>query len=165
MQAPSGFEIKNPDGRSRLLDSNQVSTEIIPPTKEGEPYRAKVTILSKSSYYLTKEREESNETQDQDGDGRNNQLTPGSQEPAAAGNTGIDILDPDLVASPRRDGSGLPQTPGSSDTIVTRRSEATDERVFDLEYKDGRWILLTKPNPQTEQAISNAFEQALSSQG
>jgi hypothetical protein len=46
---------------------------------------------------------------------------------------------------------------------VTRRVDET-ERVFDLEYRNGKWVLLTKPDPNTERAVQSAFDEALATQ-
>src|SRR5262245_3334264 len=44
---PSGFVVDNAGGgRSRLMASNKVSSEVFPPEKEGDPYRAEVTVFS-----------------------------------------------------------------------------------------------------------------------
>jgi hypothetical protein len=44
------------------------------------------------------------------------------------------------------------------------RHEDKDARTFDLEYRDGRWVLLTKLDPKTEQSIENAFRTAFETQ-
>src|SRR5262245_14687199 len=60
---PSGFVMKQPDGASsRLMASNTVTSEIFPPTKEGEPYRGEVTIASESRYSLQRSGESSDES-------------------------------------------------------------------------------------------------------
>lgn len=160
---PSGFVTERDGGRSRLMASNKVSSQIFPPAKEGDPYRAEVTVVSETRYSLQRSVEEPDESTKKD-DQRNNQRS-GSGSLDDPGNTGrgVDILDPGLVVS---SGGGSPSphgSPGAADSVITRRNDE-EKRSFELEYRDGRWKLLTAPDPETERAIELAFQESLGTQ-
>ena len=47
-----GFVAQREGGHSMMSGDNKVSHELIPPKKEGEPYKAIITVQSQSSYSL-----------------------------------------------------------------------------------------------------------------
>ncbi len=160
---PSGFVSQRDGGRSRLMATNKVTSQIIPPAKEGDPYRAQVIVVSETRYSLQRPVEEPDESSKKD-DQRNNQRsgTGSLDEPGNTGR-GVDILDPGLIAS-SGDGSSSPLgSPSAADGGPIRRNDE-EKRTFELEYKDGRWRLLTAPNPESERAIELAFEESLGTQ-
>jgi hypothetical protein len=42
--------------------------------------------------------------------------------------------------------------------------EDREDRKYELLYQDGKWILVTELNKETEQAVQNAFKSALDTQ-
>jgi hypothetical protein len=161
--APSGFVTERDGGRSRMMASNKVTSQVFPPTQQGETYRAEVTVVSESRYSLQRLVEEPEESTKQD-DGRNDQRSGANplDNPGNIG-AGLDILDPELVASSGGEGSARQGPNVKVESEFSRRNEK-EERTFKLEYKGGRWMLLTQPDPETERAIALAFEEALGSQ-
>src|SRR5262245_58941812 len=60
---PSGFVVDNAGGgRSRLMASNKVGSEVFPPAKEGDPYTAEVTVLSEARFSLQRKVDEADES-------------------------------------------------------------------------------------------------------
>lgn len=155
---PGGFMAPKAGGHSRLIASNTISSELVPPAKEGDPYRAIVTVVSSSRYSLQRAvGDTSDDSQESDEQGRSNSL----EDPSGLG-AGVEIVDPGLVA-PSVGGGERRDSPATTETIVARR---VDEEVkkYELEYNDGRWALLTKPDPDTERSIQSAFDEALATQ-
>jgi hypothetical protein len=159
---PSGFVVKQSDGgSSRLMASNTVTSEIFPPAKEGDPYRGEITIASESRYSLQRPTEEPDESnKKRDAERKDHKSGSDSLNNPGGAGSGVDILEPGLVASP---GNGNQGTRVSADSGPIRAKDSV-KKVFKLEYKDGRWKLLTPPDPQFERAIELAFQEALESQ-
>src|SRR5262245_5940709 len=64
---PSGFVVDNAGGgRSRLMASNKVGSEVFPPAKEGDPYTAEVTVVSEARFSLQRKVEETDESTKKD---------------------------------------------------------------------------------------------------
>ena len=47
---PVGFVASNSTGRSSMIGTNKVSSELIRPTNEADPYKAVITVTSESRY-------------------------------------------------------------------------------------------------------------------
>jgi hypothetical protein len=137
-----------------LAIRNEVTSELIPPSKEGEPYRGVITVTSQRDYSIQRAaRGDSpdDESVEKEEDARRNQSSDGQ---------GVNILDNDLVKAPpdeRRSDSG------SSEGMVARLSDE-DVSNYELEYENNRWVLKTKLDPDTELSIENAFNHVLSLQ-
>jgi hypothetical protein len=159
--SPGSFVVEKHGGRSRLMASNTVTSEVFPPSKEGEPYRADVTVHSEARYSIQRTVEEPDGSAKKE-EPRNDQRS-GIPSLDNAGN-GVGILDPDLVTSHGGDQQQPRQTgPTAGESVVTRR-EDEEKRTFKLEYTNGRWVLLTKPDPKTERSIQEFFDEALATQ-
>jgi hypothetical protein len=155
---PGGFMAPKAGGHSRLIASNTISSELVPPAKEGDPYRAIVTVVSRSRYSLQQPIGDSGDKPPENNEqGGSNPL----EDPSGLG-VGVGIVDPGLVTPPV-DGGDRRDLSAATETVVARR---VDEEVkkYELEYKEGRWALLTKPNPETERSIQSAFDEALATQ-
>lgn len=160
---PSGFVADNAGGgRSRLSASNKVESEVFPPAKEGDPYRAEVTVYSAARFSLKRAVDESGEPAKKDESRSNQSGIPSLDNPVTGGN-GVGILDPELVSSRGNEPQARQTGPTAGESVVTRREEE-EKRVFKLEYVDGRWRLLTQPDPKTEKAIQSAFDEAIAAQ-
>lgn len=153
-----GFVSTDASRRTRLTVDNTVSQELIPPTTADEPFRAKITVVSRSAYSLTR-----NEVEEVEGEGeeakvgeQENSTELGTTEPTAE----VNILDPELISVPK-------VNPGERDEDfndpVSRRADE-EKRTYELVYQDGRWRLLTKLDEETEKAVQSAFEKALRTQ-
>jgi hypothetical protein len=157
-KTPGGFAVPQEGGHSRLITSNRVSSELIPPTKEGEPYRAKVTVDSQSRYSLQQQTSEASDADERSDEGTEQRAAPDP----LADPAGLDNLAPSQ-GSPSGESNKTRPGGATGESVVLRR-EDEGLHTFDLEYKDGRWVLLTQPNPETELSIKNAFERALATQ-
>ncbi len=153
---PIGFVVSDGIGRSTLTGTNKVSYELIRPATPSDPYKAVVTVVSRSNYSIKRTKDNPQD------EGRDKN----SKDDAAA-KTGDETKSEFISANP----SSQPPTdaaksaPGGapSDEVVARRPNE-EVRKYELLYKDGRWVLTTELNKETEQSIQNAFNSALAVQ-
>jgi hypothetical protein len=154
---PVGFVVSDSSGRSSLVGKNTVSKELIPPAKEGEPFKAIITVTSESRYSImrTKETGEENPAEQSNSKKASDPLAEQSGEQQG------ELGEVALQAKPTADvGKGRVAT----DVIKPPGQEKADIRKYELEYKNGRWELKTELNSKTEQSIQNAFKNALDTQ-
>jgi hypothetical protein len=155
---PIGFVVRQESGHSMMVGKNEVSHELIRPTKEGEPYRAVITVASRSRYSLKRDSVPEDDSQDK----ADNQSS-GIDSSDESGDSGTEIIDSDLVSSQDSNNQTRRSNAGSTETMIARRPDE-GERNYDLVYDKGRWKLVTKLDPETERSIRNAFDQALKTQ-
>jgi len=159
VDVPIGFVLRDEEGHSMMTGRNTVSHELIRPAKEGDPYKAVITVGSESRYSIqrsTSETEEEKRSADQQSD-----VFAEEGE-----DSDIEIFDRNLASSPagtKQDGRTAQSANEKSDTTVTRQADRR-ERKYELIYEDGKWTLITKLDPETEQSIQNAFKRALEMQ-
>jgi hypothetical protein len=152
---PIGFVVSDGTGRSTLTGTNKVSYELIRPATPSDPYKAIVTVVSRSSYSIKRtkvnpqdegrdknSKDDSSATSGDDAKSEFISANPNSQPPAEA----------------TKPAGGAP-----ADELVARRPDE-EVRKYELLYKDGRWVLTTQLNKETEQSIQNAFDSALAVQ-
>jgi hypothetical protein len=157
---PIGFVVRDAGGHSMMTGKNEVRHELKRPEKEGDPYRAIITVESEWRYSMQRTNEvgeTDGEDTAKDGSGNVTQSQDG---------TGAEILDPSLVGT----AGGEPEVArpsaensDKSDVTVTRRADKKDSK-YDLVYENGRWVLTTKLDPNTEKSIQFAFDRALDTQ-
>jgi hypothetical protein len=154
------FRVPSEGGHSMLAGQNEVKHEIIKPSKEGEPYRGIITVVSQSKYSIERSSDRAedntrqNQARNQDAQSTLDDLNPSD---------GIDILDSGLAGQSSASSPGSRPSPATNDSTVSRRTDQSD-RKYELEYHEGRWVLLTKLDPETEQGIQYAFDHALKTQ-
>jgi hypothetical protein len=155
-----GFRIPREGGHSMMAGSNEVTHELIPPAKDGEPYKGIITVVSKSQYSIQRsaDRQDEEAQEEESGNPQGDLPFGDSGDPS-----GGEILDPDLVSTSSTSGSASRPTSTAGDKTVTRRLNESD-RKYELVYKGGRWSLVTELDPDTEQAIQYAFDHALKTQ-
>jgi hypothetical protein len=155
---PSGFVSTDEDSRSRFVVNNEVTSQLIPPTDKSRNYRGTITITSRSYYSFRHSEGAKGEggkesAAESGGDEFNILGESGSTDEFGTTNDGL------ISAAP----AAQEEEPGiSSERVEFREDE--DVRTFELEFENGRWVLKTQPNPETEQAVIKAFEFALSRQ-
>lgn len=137
-----------PTGGANTEWSDRVECELIAPASEDESYRGTITITRRYSvtmFTYRRDREQDDEKSDDDRnrDASDDEVVEGSEFESAVGQPMTDKASPISSGSPMK----------------TRDGE--DVKVFELEYIDGSWRLLTKPDPETESAIQMAFDYAL----
>lgn len=147
----SGFVSSNSSASSRFQVHNTVSSNFIPPAKEGEPYRGEITVTTQSIYSLRKSAEQKEDDDDEDSKRRTSLLDESHDS-----GPGFSSVDQGLV-SEAPDSS----KPGTSDIDSVQRRADKIERKFELIYKNNRWDLVTKIDKETEASIENAFQRAL----
>lgn len=149
---PVGFVVNDSTSRTSLVGTNKVSKELFPPAKEGEPYKAVITVTSESRYSILRTKESDDNTTDQNSGRKNN-------DPLAETNEAGEPVEPTLP--PKSDvGKGRI----GADVIGPPAQGKPDVRKYDLNYENGRWVLKTKLDTKTEQSIQNAFRNALDTQ-
>jgi hypothetical protein len=156
----AGFLYRDEGGHSSLSVRNDVTEELIPPTKEGDPYRGMITVTRQISYSMHMTPADSNDGKSE-GHSRNSGSTDHrSLDDQSQDNNGVDVLDPNLIAAATRSDKPSPTQP---EDTVARRSDK-DVRTYELAYENDRWVLKTQLDLKTEQSIQAAFEHALAIQ-
>lgn len=159
--SPIGFVVSDANGRSTMSGSNKVSSKLIPPAKEGDPYRAEVTVESKSSYSILRTKDSGDEKQrEKDADTKSDSLLKDADKA-----NGVESFDPSVAGGPATsaDSGGAAPAPHGGEGTVARRPDV-ERRTYELIYKDGRWGLVTELNKETEQSVQNAFHSAFETQ-
>ena len=155
---PGGFFSQDAGGHSRLVVNNKVTHKLVPPSDAGDKYRGIITVTSRYDYSLQKSAEEEKSNEREDEDGNRNEFDSDTMDESDSDAEGIEILDPDLVTVPNAGGQ-LPDAPSEADLIARRSDEIVTD--YELEYKNGRWVLKSSLDSNTERAIENAFNHAL----
>jgi hypothetical protein len=154
---PIGFVMRQDGGQSMMVGKNEVSDKLVRPTKEGEPYRAIITVTSESRYSIQRTREEAAEDEREQQSAASDLLDDSAEE------DGQEVFDSELIgrASPKNETRR--SLPGATEQFVDRRADE-GEKNYDLVYENGRWSLITELDDETEQAIGDAFDRALKTQ-
>lgn len=155
---PVGFVVSDGGSRTTMMGMNKVTSELIPPQNADGHFKAVITVSSQSRYSLRRAKiDETEHDQNAKKQGTNPLADPKEKQ-------GVGILEPDLSGAARTDTSqSAPKLPQSEEDIVSRRPDE-DVRKFELEDDGSRWVLVTKPDPKTEQSIAFAFSEALAHQ-
>jgi hypothetical protein len=162
-QTPIGFVVNNPNGRSTMTGQNKVTDQLIKPAKEGDPYKAVITVESQSRYSVKVSADPTEDSsRDKNNANKNDRLLPDD----ADKDKGPTPFDPNLT-NPKAATEAATAKPGAATRggdQVLPREETKDVRKYDLVYENGRWKLVTELNKETEQATQNAFNSALDTQ-
>jgi len=157
---PVGFVVSDGGGRTTMMGMNKVTSELIPPQNPDGHFKAVITVASQSRYSLRRSKTNGDETEHEQN--AKNQGTNPLADPKEK--QGISILEPDLAGGSRSDSSqAAPKVSQPDEDIVSRRPNE-DVRKFELEDNGDRWVLVTRPDPKTEQSIAFAFSEALAHQ-
>jgi len=158
-ETPVGFVVSDASSRSTLTGTNKVSHEVIKPQNPDESYKAIITVTSQSRYWVARTKED--EESDRDKESKD----------AAAKNEKLSTDAPDekngKSFDPAGSVSGDSSRSGPGSIIGERTSIPSsdkDERKYELVYENGKWKLVTQLNPETEQSVQHAFENALATQ-
>jgi hypothetical protein len=156
-QTPIGFVVNNPNGRSTMSGQNKVSDELIKPVKEGDPYKAVITVESQSRYSVKVSADATEESSRDKKNSKNEPLLPDDNDK----DKGPKPFDPNLTNPKAATDAATAKTGTAArgGDQVLPPEEKNDVRKYDLIYQDGRWHLLNKLD-KTEQATQNAFESA-----
>jgi hypothetical protein len=144
-------------GYSAITINNTVTHELIPPAKQGDDYRATITVTSRSRYSIKRGSPGADEASRED-EAKNKAAASGDAlaEPGAE-------MDPGAMTTA---GSTTPTRGGFRDTKAEAPIGRPDEdvRTYDLVHRGGRWELLTKIDEKNDPAAKMAFERALGMQ-
>jgi hypothetical protein len=148
---PIGFMVHDESGRQTLMTGrNEVSHELIKPAKEGDPYKAIITVKSQSHYSLQ---------QSQPSTPSASTSQPANDQSADDG-SGVEVIDPSVVTTPN---ANQPKFDPKAKPVA--QQQESHEQKYELVYENGRWKLITKLDPKIEGAIQLAFDRAIDSQG
>jgi hypothetical protein len=153
-----GFVARREGGHSMMSGDNKVSHELIPPRNDGDPYKAIITVESQSSYSLQRTITTDDHEENNNSGSKNSSPGLGSED------NPVDILDSDLVGNPTEAAAPSRAQANVDSTTIARRPQAPTKKSYELQYENGRWGLVTKLDPETEQGIKNAFDHALKTQ-
>ena len=157
-ETPIGFVVSGESKRSTLTGKNEVSHEMIKPANPGDPYKAVVTVRSKSQYWVARTKEDDDSDREKaakDAAARNDKAATESSEDKSKS------IDP--AVSVPGDSTRSHLSPIAGDRTALPSSD-DDTRKYELVYVNGRWKLVTELNPETEQSVQNAFNNALDTQ-
>ena len=154
---PVGFTVADNGGRSTLVGSSKVTSELIPPATADGNYKAIITVTTETHYSLRRSPKSAEEAE-RDQNAKNQSSTALNDKDKQ----GVGILESDLTAH-RNDTSQSMPKPQTEEDVVTRRPTA-DIRKYELIDDGERWTLVTKLDPKTEASIQFAFDEALSRQ-
>ena len=154
---PVGFSIADNTGRSTLVGSSKVTSELIPPAAADGHYKAIITVTTETHYSLRRSPKSAEETErEQNAKGQTSTTLNDKDK------QGIGILEPDLTAHRNEGLSSMPKPQMEEDKVTRRPTE--DVRKYELVDDGEHWTLVSKLDPKTEASIKFAFEQALSGQ-
>lgn len=153
-ETPVLFVVNNPNGRTSMTGTNKVSSEVFPPKSDGEPYKATITVHSESRYSV-KVTSEAPEDSGHEKSSKGDRL---SSDKDQKGSDSFDQFSTKGVGDSKSSG----QATRASEQVLPHAD--VEERKYDLVHQDGRWVLVTELNKETEQAIQNAFKSALETQ-
>jgi hypothetical protein len=153
---PGLVTLEDGGGYTAVSLNNKVSHELFPPGKEGEPFRARITVATRSRLSMVRS-----------GTGKNNRDEDASTRDDSGGDAlttdpDSEILDPELVGSSGSARGSRRGLRGSSDIPISRPPEEATNN-YELEYRNGRWELVSEIDPQNK-PVKNAFEFALKTQ-
>jgi hypothetical protein len=152
---PVGFVVAEGGSRTTMMGTNKVTSEVIRPETTDGHFKAIITVSSHSGYSLRRAESERD---------KNSPSQGSSSLDDAKEKQGIGILEPDLASSPHNESpQSAAKTTQPGENIVTRRPH-DDIRKYELVDDGDRWVLITKPDPKTEQSIAFAFSEALARQ-
>jgi hypothetical protein len=155
-ETPVLFVVNNSNGRTSMTGTNKVSSEVTPPKSQDEPYKATITVHSESRYSV----KVSAETADDSGHDKNsNKSDRLLQDKDQKGN---ESFEPSFAKGSNDASKSTAPTTHATEQVLPHTD--IEEHKYDLVYQDGRWVLVTELNKETEQAVQNAFKSALETQ-
>jgi len=154
----AGGKSRDESGVTAMTVNNTVTRELIPPKKDGDPYRATITVEHRSLFSRVPTPGASGSKGDDSG---GDQATGGSD--TATSDPGVDVIDSNLIGSSSKRGDSRRGTRPTTAGVPPSRSDE-DVRTYELVYEEGRWKLLTKIDTNVDAAAQNAFDYALSKQ-
>jgi hypothetical protein len=147
---PGGFVHSHEGSFSRLQFRREVEDELIPPENEGDNYKGRVTVVTKFSYRYRPPLEDADAESDRREKSSNNRDS--SRDLDGPPIESLNSLGKDYAATTEKNRKGefAPKTVGVD-------TEDEEVKSYDLAYEGDRWVLKTKPDPTTDQLISEAF--------
>jgi hypothetical protein len=155
---PIGFALPDGSGnQSMMTGRNTVTPKLLPPAKDGEPFKAEIKVVSDIQYSLQRSSENSDA-------GKSDQAEDTGDDGSSTDDSDVQIFDPAVASAP---GGAAERRPGSKidpNAKIIAGTKNSFERIYHLVHEGGRWKLITELDPKTEELIKLAFERALESQ-
>jgi hypothetical protein len=165
-QGGGGVITTGPAGQASTVTAISVNTQVtshklIPPTGEGEPLRAAITVEMKSRYTYR-----AAPVGPADGRGRGEVADERANvmaEGLAGGENQGEVLDSELVGLASGADAGRRTLPAQPEEVAIGWPESVT-RSYDLVYQGDRWELVTEIDAKAEPLIKFAFDRALATQ-
>lgn len=151
-EIPGGFVASDAGGRSAFTVSNRVTSNLYPPEAQDENYRGTITVSTRTMYSIRRSDDSEGDTSSQSSEEESFSLL---DDPDSSDMTFGSDDDGLVTATPADSKSTAP----AAENVTSRMDE--DVRTFEMEYLNGRWVLKTQPDPETERSIQKAFDYAL----
>jgi hypothetical protein len=156
---PIGFALPDGSGnQSMMTGRNTVTPKLLPPVKDDEPFKAEIKVESNFQYSLQRSSEDS-------GADESGQAEDTRDDSSSTDDSDVQIFDPAVSSAPggatERRSTASKVDPNAKIVASTTRKY---ERIYGLVHEEGRWKLITKLDPKTEESIKLAFDRALDSQ-
>ena len=148
-ETPVLFVVNNPNGRTSMTGTNKVSSKLVPPASPDEPYKATITVKSESRYSVKVSETPEDAGHEKSGN-KSDRLIPDKDK------KGSDSFDPSFAKGASDASKSAGATTHPTEQVLPHTD--IEEHKYDLLYQDGRWVLVTELNKETEQAIQNAFK-------
>ena len=156
---PVGFVVAEGGSRTTMMGTNKVTSELIRPESPDGHFKGVITVSSESRYSVRRTKTSDESEREKNGQNQGSSLLDDPKE-----KKGVGILEPDLASGAHGEASkSATKAPQPAEDIVTRRPNE-DVRKYELVDDGDRWVLITKPDPKTEQSIEFAFSEALARQ-
>jgi hypothetical protein len=158
-EQPVGFVVAEGGSRTTMMGTNKVTSELIRPETADGHFKAVITVSSQSRYSVRRTKNAEDSEHEKNSQNKNSSPLDDPKE-----KQGVGILEPDLASPGRSDASAsTTKAPQAGEDVVSRRPNE-DVRKYELVDDGDRWVLVTKPDPKTEQSIEFAFKEALARQ-
>jgi hypothetical protein len=148
----SGGSVPHQDGGFTAISiNNKISHEYFPGTRDGETPRATITVSSASRVSIQRAPA-----------GADRNERPSRDSNSGMTDLDVDISDPGSMAL--SSGSGSRRLVPGAVSEVSEPRHNSEIRTYELVHRNGRWELVTEIDRETDLAVAEAFDYALSTQ-
>lgn len=153
---PQALVSSTDSGYSRLQYHRELEHKLTPPSEEGDRYKGTITMITDFSYRF-RPADESDPDDDEAEEKSGSKESEGDFDIGDPGGDPLGGLGSDINIPSDSEDEFVPRSAGAE-------TEDTETKTYEFEYRDDRWVLVTRIDPAEEQFASNAFEYALKHQ-
>ena len=152
---PVGFVVAEGSSRTTMMGTNKVTSELIQPTTADGHFKAVITVTSQSHTRSAarKSAEDAEREKNAKNQGKNALDDPKEKKASTSSS-------PIWPAQHTPKALNLPRAHVHPDEDVVTRRPNEDVRKYELVDDGEHWVLITKPDPKTEQSIEFAFDRS-----